>query len=521
MHFKANLPSLSRPLEALTRILRGAVLAALASSGPMALAGLEVQLESTSLLPGGLCRLSATRGGETPACTWTVQGPGSIVMHRGAPHFKAPERLAGLINTTHVLVTAHDNPEEDFAIVPIRLLPAIQFLNSQGQLTPFPALIAEDLMPEVMGYDWFAPYPQLSLFAGRVSGFDEDVPECFTGTRVIRHLPKDGAMPGLSGHWLLAGQGGVVHVVSPLGAVTPLAGAPGRVGTLAVRPTPAPEDPCPHRVVFACWPEAAPDGGWTLEVLDADGRHSRLDLWEQGDEDGAAPRPVQLASIIGLAMASDGTIHVAEHGKQLIRTVAPDGRVRILAGNPDYDGLQQNDAQGAVATFQNMQGIVLHGPSGDLYVSDSATIRRVTPAGQVSTVLGQALGNLTRNFNERVVALNDPCLQAPQDLQVHGNHLLISDAGSGTIWMFNLESRRLRVLVGRAGDAWDPEDAEEQLGPLEAYAPGVPADRCATLSEAGSIGVAADGTCLVGLRHGLAKLDWFPDKCLSHPAQLR
>lgn len=89
----------------------------------------------------------------------------------------------------------------------------------------------------------------------------------------------------------------------------------------------------------------------------------------------------------GLTVAADGTIYVADTGNHTIRKVTPAGSVTTLAGvagTPGYD-----DGIGSSARFYYPNAITLD-ESGNLYVADtwSHAIRKVTPDGTVSTYCG-------------------------------------------------------------------------------------------------------------------------------------
>ncbi len=94
---------------------------------------------------------------------------------------------------------------------------------------------------------------------------------------------------------------------------------------------------------------------------------------------------------LGLTHDAAGNVYVADTRNFTIRRIAPDGTVSTLAGLAGVSGLA--DGTGAAARFSRVNGIAI-GPDGDLYVSDydNARIRRVTPAGVVSTYAGSVYG---------------------------------------------------------------------------------------------------------------------------------
>ncbi|RFZ95865.1 hypothetical protein D0C36_09005 [Mucilaginibacter conchicola] len=88
----------------------------------------------------------------------------------------------------------------------------------------------------------------------------------------------------------------------------------------------------------------------------------------------------------GLAVDANGNIFVADMGNSLIRKITPAGVVTTFAGSGNT-GYQ--DGTGTAASFSAPTGIAI-AANGVLYVSDSGTglIRRITPAGVVTTIAG-------------------------------------------------------------------------------------------------------------------------------------
>ena len=84
-----------------------------------------------------------------------------------------------------------------------------------------------------------------------------------------------------------------------------------------------------------------------------------------------------------------GTIYVADSSNYTIRKVTPSGVVTTLAGSAGLYG--NSDGTGSAARFNNPYGVAVDS-SGNIYVAEymSHTIRKVTPTGVVSTVVGAA-----------------------------------------------------------------------------------------------------------------------------------
>ena len=90
-----------------------------------------------------------------------------------------------------------------------------------------------------------------------------------------------------------------------------------------------------------------------------------------------------------LAVDAKGDIYFTDSRHQVICRMTAAGSIRIVAGK--WDTIGSADGKGDEARFYYPHGIALDA-TGDLYVADSHndTIRRITPAGVVTTVAGKA-----------------------------------------------------------------------------------------------------------------------------------
>jgi sugar lactone lactonase YvrE len=106
---------------------------------------------------------------------------------------------------------------------------------------------------------------------------------------------------------------------------------------------------------------------------------------DEGYGDGPAAQ-AKFRGLGGIAVDRAGNVYLADPANSRIRRVAPDGMVTTLAGSGER-GFQ--DGEGKVARFKTPAGLAVDG-EGNVYVADANNhaIRRITPAGVVSTIAG-------------------------------------------------------------------------------------------------------------------------------------
>ena len=83
------------------------------------------------------------------------------------------------------------------------------------------------------------------------------------------------------------------------------------------------------------------------------------------------------------------SVYVADSNNQLIRKITPAGNVTTLAGSADLSG--STNGNGTAAHFSNPQAVATDS-SGNVFVADANNqlIRKITPAGNVTTFAGQS-----------------------------------------------------------------------------------------------------------------------------------
>jgi sugar lactone lactonase YvrE len=146
----------------------------------------------------------------------------------------------------------------------------------------------------------------------------------------------------------------------------------------------------------------------------------------------------------GLAVGPDNTVYVADQGNHAIRKISPDGRVTTLAGNGSADW---RDGLGRAARFNKPSGIAMH-PDGSIWVADSWNhrLRRISPQGQVSTVLGDKVPGQVGFDPDRDF---EQSLYVPEGLAINAEgEVFIADSWNHRIRKWEPASKRFITLAG-------------------------------------------------------------------------
>lgn len=178
-----------------------------------------------------------------------------------------------------------------------------------------------------------------------------------------------------------------IRKVTPQGVVSTLAGA-GSVGSTngtgsaAKFQFPMGVAVDPHGNVFV-----ADTRNYRIRKIDSGGVVTTLaGTGSIGNADGAS---ATFRFPEALAVDTAGNVYVADGGSHQIRKIAPNGFVTTLAGSGSSGSL---DGVGTSAGFSSPKGVAVDS-AGNVYVADSANhkIRKISPAGQVTTLAGSGL----------------------------------------------------------------------------------------------------------------------------------
>lgn len=154
--------------------------------------------------------------------------------------------------------------------------------------------------------------------------------------------------------------------------------------------------------------------------------------------DGGPATSAAISHPHGLAVATDGTIFIADTWNQRIRRVDRSGTITTVAGTGS-EGAGGDGGPATRASFDDPVHVAL-GPDGSLYVSDGSNqrIRRIGPDGVIRTVAGGGTSGSTGDGGPATRAT----LSLPNQVAV---------AADGTFYIAEFEGRRVRRVDGATG----------------------------------------------------------------------
>jgi len=212
-----------------------------------------------------------------------------------------------------------------------------------------------------------------------------------TGSAARFYVPYSVAVDA-SGNVYVADTGNnTLRMVTPAGVVSTLAGLAGSTGS---------SDGTGGAARFSTPYGVAVDGSGNVYVADTNNQTIRKMtsggvvstlaglVGSPGSSDGTGSAAL-FDKPYGVAVDSGGNAYVADQFNHTIRKVTPGGVVTTLAGLAGIRG--SSNGTGSAARFYQPAGVAVDG-SGNVYVADqyNHTIRKVTPAGVVTTLAGLA-----------------------------------------------------------------------------------------------------------------------------------
>lgn len=135
-------------------------------------------------------------------------------------------------------------------------------------------------------------------------------------------------------------------------------------------------------VYFPDWADFGEDGGAVIRISPSGAITSVAG--SDGAETGSQDGPGDVARFFnprGFTLGPNGEIFVADTANHAIRKITADRAVTTVAG----DSPASVDGRGRAARFRSPNGMTID-PAGNIYVSDRGAIRKITPAGVVTTL---------------------------------------------------------------------------------------------------------------------------------------
>ncbi|TDQ80166.1 NHL repeat-containing protein [Sphingobacterium yanglingense] len=209
----------------------------------------------------------------------------------------------------------------------------------------------------------------------------------------------------------------------------------------------------------------------TVTTLSGSGQVGHLD-------GGATAARFNFATNTGMGVDHIGNVYIADINNHCIRKIDVNGNVSTLAGNPGVIG--NTDGTGSTALFNHPTDLVVDS-QGNVYVADTWNwaVRKITPAGVVTTVLGWVIpfpqgitideilgkiylvsalpsasngklyeltvgGALTTRTLDRFIVSGGITLDKKGDL-------IIVDNGSSVVFRVNRSSWETEIIAGQSG----------------------------------------------------------------------
>ncbi len=208
--------------------------------------------------------------------------------------------------------------------------------------------------------------------------------------------------------------------------------------------------------------------------------------------DGGPGTSAQLFLPEGVAVDGAGNLFIADSGNNSIRKVTPAGTITTVAGNGTL-GFSGDGGPATLAELDSPVGVAVDG-AGNLFIADSENnlIRKITPAGTITTVAG----NGTRGFSGDGGPGTSAELASPSGVAVdRAGNLFIAE------WRNN-RVRKLTPIAVQPGVVPNPQPNIVNLSPSSALA----GSGATTVIVSGSGFIASSTATFNGVSHAASLL---------------
>jgi hypothetical protein len=334
--------------------------------------------------------------------------------------------------------------------------------------------------------------PGLAVFAGVPSGVGT---ADGTGAAARFNGPDSVAVDGAGNLFVADGGNNTIRKITPTGVVSTLAGTPGMSGSA---------DGTGSAARFNGPQGVAVDGAGNVFVADGDNGAIR-----KVTSSGVVTTLARFGYPSGVAVDGAGNVFVADQNNHTILKITPAGAVTTLAGTAGLSG--SAEGTGPAARFDCPGGVAVDG-AGNVFVGDTLnrTIRKITPAGAVTTLAGTAGSSGSADGTGAAASFWRPGAVAVDGtgnvfVADYGNHTIrkitpagvvttLAGTGTGTAASF---SPPFGVAVDGAGNVFVADTASNAIRKI------TPAGVVTTLAGTGDWSGSADGT-------GAAANFWLP-----------
>ena len=143
--------------------------------------------------------------------------------------------------------------------------------------------------------------------------------------------------------------------------------------------------------------------------------------------DGGSALTAQLNSPHGIALDATGNLYIADYSNNRVRRITAGGIITTIAGNGTVGG--GGDGGPAISAQLNLPRGIAVDSTGNVFIADSGNnrVRKVTPAGIISTIAGNGISSFSGDGGPATAA----AIWVPTDIAVDtSGNLFIADGGN-------------------------------------------------------------------------------------------